>query len=368
MDKIEVTIEKLITGGDGLAYVDGKACFIPGSIPGERLYVKIVEDKKSYYRAVISNIIMPSKYRIKPICEIYEKCGGCNFQHIDYMHQLSLKKDIITDVFLRNGKINLGSFNLYSSKPTEYRNRVQFHAVNNKPGFKMKQSEKVIEITTCPVLVPGLNRYLKKSPEILSKTTVFSDQENLYVGGDDNEAIVNINGKSLYFDPSGFFQSNLSILPELIKELNIYILGNTVMDLYCGVGLFSSQITKKIEKIIAVELDSRVGSFIKKNLVGLNYAFYNMSLESYIKKTGKSSLNLDTIIVDPPRKGLSIEVRNFLQSVKAQRVIYVSCDPATMARDLKELTESTYKLIHFSSYDFYPNTSHIECLGVLDLA
>lgn len=369
VDKKRLTIDKLIAGGDGLGYIDGKAHFVPQSLPGEIVDIEIIEDKKGFNRCRLVNVVTKSVYRVEPFCSLYGKCGGCNLQYTEYENQLSVKKQIVKDIFLRNGRIELGDFNFISSKDQGYRNRVQLHCHGDITGFKKRQSDEIINIKNCPLLVDGLNNMLsKKNSFSKERITLFSDGVDNYIGGFDKSCTISILGKKVSFNPEGFFQSNLSLLPELIKIVSSHVTGTSIMDLYCGVGLFSIFLPENVKRIIGVEIDDRVEPFINKNLEGRPFTFYPMSLEKYISKGLHKKNIVDTIIVDPPRKGLSKDVRKFLSNSGVKRVIYVSCDPVTMARDILELKNRGYSLSYFSCLDFYPNTTHIESVGVLDLA
>lgn len=369
MNSKNIKVEKLIAGGDGLGYIEGKAHFIPGVLPGEIVGIEIIEDKKGFNRCKLIRVIESSSQREIPFCHIYDKCGGCNLQFTNYINQLELKKQIVIDIFARSGKTQLEDFEIISSNNLSYRNRVQFHSKKSVSGFKQKQSDQIIEVKNCPLLVNKLNDFLDQPEGVTDgRTTLFSDGLTNYIGGVDKECTIQIMGKSVSFNPEGFFQSNLALLPDLIQSVNKFIQGTRVMDLYCGVGLFSIFLPEKVTNIIAVEIDDRVEPFINKNLEGRPFTFFPMSLESYLKRGLNKKNIVDTIIVDPPRKGLSKEVRRFLSKSKVKRIIYVSCDPVTMARDIAVLKESGYNLTHFSCFDFYPHTTHIESFGVLDLA
>ncbi|MGL1894115.1 MAG: hypothetical protein OCD02_20975 [Spirochaetaceae bacterium] len=368
MKKKLITIEKVIAGGDGLGFIDGKAHFVTGALPGEILEINIITEKKGFNRCSILKIVKASEFRVLPFCDYYNSCGGCNLQFTSYDHQISLKTNMVKDIFLRNGKIELNDFNFITSKDLGYRNRVQFHISNNRKGFKKRKSNEIVNIDCCPLLVDPLNTYINEPLKSdVNKINVFANDEKYFVGGLDKEASVLINNKEVCFNPNGFFQSNLSILPKLIETVNQFILGCNVMDLYCGVGLFSTFLPESVNKIIAVEIDQRVKPFLDKNLGSKNYLFYPMSIETYISKGHHEVNEIDTIIVDPPREGLSNIVRSFLINSKVKRIIYISCDPTTMARDISEIKNNGYSFSSFSCFDFYPHTTHIEALGILDL-
>lgn len=367
MELKQIEIDKIIFGGNGLGFLEGKAHFVPGVLPGEIVEVEVLEEKRGYNICSLKSVIKKSDTRVEPFCKYYNDCGGCNMQHTTYANQIEIKKSVIKDVFKRNGKIELDSFNIVPSPDKSYRNRIQFHLDGEKKGFKKRQSNKIIDINECPILTKGLNNFIKESCEIKSeRVTVFGLDEAFYVGGVDKECKVTINGRDVWFNPAGFFQSNLSILPELINRVNSFVTGGVVMDLYCGVGLFSVFLPDTVQEIIAVEMDSRVKPFVEKNLESKKYSFYPFTLESYIKRGLNKKNRPETIIVDPPRKGLSEDVRRFLVQSGAKRILYVSCDPVTMARDIGELTNKEFDLTYYESFDFYPQTHHIESFCVLE--
>lgn len=366
MNRIVVEIEKIIAGGDGLAFHNGKAHFVPGVLPGEIVEVKVIEEKKGFNRCVVTDIKSPSSNRLEPFCKYFGECGGCSLQFTNYDNQLKLKEAIVKDIFLRIGKIDLKEINTIRSKDKEYRNRIQLHYDGKNLGFKKIKSNDIVNIDNCPLLVKGLNNFLKDHKGIeVGRNLLFSNGENCKIGGVDNETSVNILEHEIWFDPGSFFQSNLSILPDLIPLVNNSIVGESVMDLYCGVGFFSSFLDVNIKRIVAVEMDSRVKPFIEKN-VKRNIEFHNSTLENYVKKN-KNNKDIDTIIIDPPRKGLADNVKKFIKDSGAKRVIYISCDPVTMARDIGEMIKYSYKLKSYTMLDFFPYTPHIESLAVLDL-
>lgn len=368
MNIIEIYIDKIIYGGDGMGLVEGKVHFVPGVLPGELVSAEVVEEKRGFNRCRLLKILEPSPYRVEPTCSLYGRCGGCNFQHTDYENQLQIKQDIIRDVFKRNGKIELKDVEIVRSKAFNYRNRIQVHHKSGIKGFRETSSSEIVEVDTCPVVVDNLNSYLSEAEYLdEGRELVFSNGERYFISGRDSEATVEILGKVIHFSPSSFFQSNLSMIPKLIDLVNSNIQGHSVMDLYCGSGLFSSFLPDSVTRVTAVELDSRVKEYYTKNVGNRVFDFYPLSLEKYIKRGLHKKNLIDTVIVDPPRKGLSQAVIKFLLSSGIKRVIYVSCDPVTMARDIKLLIEEKYRLNIFRALDFYPQTHHIESFGVLDL-
>ncbi|MBI9100351.1 MAG: hypothetical protein JEY91_17845, partial [Spirochaetaceae bacterium] len=232
-------------------------------------------------------------------------------------------------------------------------------------GFKEKAGDNIISIDYCPVATGGVNRYLlsKKDKNKNERVTVFGKENWFSTENDKEEIHITVNNKKIFFNSALFFQSNLSILPELGDYLNKHVFGDTLLDLYSGVGLLSSMVEEKFKKIKAVEINQKVTPMIEKNIHG-DLDFYPLSIEKWISDI-KIDKRADTIIIDPPRAGLTKKVRNFLNQSKAAVIIYVSCDPATMSRDLKDIIADKYTVDDFILFDFYPQTSHMEAVAVL---
>jgi len=364
-DIIKVTIEKLIPGGKGLARLDGKVVFVPYVLPGEVVEIRITEEKKNFSEAELIKVINSSEYRIAPRCTYYNQCGGCNMQHIDYETQLKAKSDFAQNLLLRNGKISRDNISIVPSEPFQYRNRVQVHHSEKHKGFKERAGNKIITIESCPIATGGVNRYLSNKKNIGSneRIAVFGKENWYSTEKEDEEIHIKLNDKKVYFSSSLFFQSNISILPELSTYLNKYVYGDSLLDLYSGVGLLSSMVEEKFQKITAVEINKKVAPYIKRN-IHAELDFYGTSLEKWISDKGTNK-KADTIIIDPPRTGLSKKVRKFLNLSGSSVIIYVSCDPATMSRDLKDILADKYTMDDFTLFDFYPQTSHMEAVAVL---
>jgi len=360
-------IEKLIPGGKGLCRVDGKVVFVPFVLPGEKVEIRIREEKKSYCEAELLSVLESSPERIQPICPLYGICGGCNMQHMTYDRQLEAKIGFLKEHLLRNANISLDDIPVVSSKPFAYRNRVQVHFGNGVAGFKEKSGDRVIGVDKCPVASEGINQYFRdiSSPESEGRYTVYGTDQWYSKEGTSGDISVDVLGQTIHFNSSLFFQSNLSILTPLGEYLRKNIQGGSLLDLYCGVGLFSSLLEDRVESLTGVELNNHVAPYIDKNLSG-SYRFFPLSLEKWITGPGRKSRGADHIIIDPPRTGLSKPVRKFLGTSNAKKIFYISCDPATMTRDLKDLLADNYVMTNFQLYDFYPQTSHMEAVALLE--
>jgi len=373
-DEIEVTIEKLIPGGDGLARLDGMAIFIPGTLPGERVKAVIAEQKKGWAKTGIPEILEASPDRQSPFCPLFGQCGGCSWQYIAYDTQLEAKASFSREALIRQGGFSedeIPDFLLTSSPPEAYRSRIRPYIISGgKAGFHSSGSDQIVPIPYCPVATLGVNRFLSSVPAVLEageNPVVFGDKKDFWTGGIDPEAKVVIKGKSFIFPPEAFFQSNMFPLADLIdfalKDADLG--GNRCgMDLYGGVGLFGAFLAGTFETVVGVDRDKRTKQYWKAN-VGKNGTFHPISLEDWIRR--RIEPKPDFIIVDPPRTGLSPSIRRLLSRLKVPRLSYVSCNPVTQARDIKDLRAAGYKLDAYGVFDLSPQTPHVETVARLSI-
>lgn len=363
---ITVDVEKLVPGGKGLCRINDKVVFVSYVLPGEKVKISIIEEKKNYSEAQLIQILNSSDLRVEPFCPLYGRCGGCNMQHMSYSTQLEFKKQFVEEHLRRNGIVNAGDISVFSSTPQGYRNRVQVHFHEEIRGFKEKSTNQIVPVDHCPVASKGINHFL-------SQEKVYTGDGRISVFGTDEwysseligeDIFVTLQGKKIFFNSQLFFQSNLSILPSFAEYLRRHVSGGKLLDLYCGIGLMSSLVEDMVEEIEAVELNRQVEPYLKMN-IKKPVRFYPLSMEKWVKRRGEKNLRTETIILDPPRTGLSKTVRGYLASSHAQTIIYVSCDPATMTRDLKTILADNYEMKDFSLFDFYPQTSHLEAVALL---
>jgi len=353
-------IEKVVPGGDGLVRIDGKVFFIPGVLPGEIIDFEVEWSGKKFSRGVVTKIIKPSEKRVKPFCEYYGQCGGCNLQHMDYNMQLQIKESFVREHYQRIAGITLpDDFTFISSREQHYRNRVQFHRTASGPGFKMRSSEKVIPLKHCPILVESLNHFLAQNRGLnRDRETFFGYKNELWRESQPEKITVELNSKQVHFSADLFFQSNLSVLPDLLNFALQGLSGEHAMDLYCGVGLFSIFLKDLYNDITAIELNHKTEPFYRMNMEGARYEYFGISLEQWLRTNKKK--HTDLIVLDPPRTGLSEKVRAFLSEASVHNLVYVSCDPVTQARDAKDLISAGYQLTDIRGFDFYPQTNHME--------
>ncbi|MDR2941580.1 MAG: TRAM domain-containing protein [Treponema sp.] len=376
---IEARIETIAAGGAGLARIEGKPVFIKGAAAGERLVCRITKDHRSWAEAEPLEILDASPDRAEPCCGVYGKCGGCNLQHLGYKAQLAAKTAILKDAFVRIGGIHPPEPKLIPSDPWEYRNRMQFHAArqNGKTGsgvlwgLKPEKSAGFIPLQDCPVADPGIRKLLceeeKKTlltPLGKDRFTVYSRGDLFLIEGGISRGKTRILDQELALDASLFFQSNGAALEKLIADL-LAVAAEAdrslpMADLFCGVGVFAAFLGKLFPRADLVEENKAAAALARGNFAQGD--FFAQRGEEWIKHNNPRKFGF--IIVDPPRQGLDQSLSLRLAADGPPMLAYVSCDPATLARDSKILTAGNYTLTELRFYDFYPQTSHIESLAV----
>ncbi|WP_293894397.1 MULTISPECIES: class I SAM-dependent RNA methyltransferase [unclassified Sphaerochaeta] len=375
-------IEKLISGGDGLAIgEDGKKVFVARTLPGEVVDVTIDQIKGGYNLATVDALLEASGHRIQPACPYWDICGGCDFQYADAAFQAVCKQEIVLDNLSRLGGLELGSFHL---EPTvtgpawNYRNRVRFHVdlPNKQVGFLQRKSSSLVRIDSCPILTEGLNALLADPKPLFeaARKAMFANKarkggylEVPAIASDadvsllDKEISLRVGGKHFFVTSEIFFQSNKYLTASLGEYVASQAIGNTVMDLYSGVGTFSVFLAKKGRRLIAVERQGQCLQLAKKHLDACE--FFTDSVEVWAKR---QCIKVDTVVVDPPRTGLDESVPSLIASFKPERVVYVSCNSVTLARDLQRFACEGYTTTVVRVFDLYPQTFHHEAVAVLD--
>lgn len=368
---MSLLIERIVPGGDGMGRHEGCTVFVPLSAPGDELTVRVVEVKSGYLRGEIKEILKPGPARIQPVCPLYGECGGCNLMHLGYEAQLEARLDLARDAWRRSGGIQGIDFNIVVSRSLGYRNRAQFHrARSGEVGYTRRASSSVLGVGTCPILAAPLARWLEEqadSPDrrALDKILAGKDRfvafgygDKTYLEGRDRDLIVEIHGKPLRFDIGGFFQSNLDMVEKLVPAVCSGLSGARAADLYCGVGLFGSFLKDSFAHLTCVEQETRALGHACAN-VGKAASYAATSIEDWTK-SAQAREHFDYIVVDPPRAGLSAQVRAWLAASRAPCIGYVSCDPVSLARDAGFLVAAGYAVESATVFDFYPQTSHVE--------
>ncbi|ACO03273.1 MAG TPA: class I SAM-dependent RNA methyltransferase [Persephonella sp.] len=415
-----VKIEKLVYGGKGIGKLDGRVCFVPFVLPDEEVEVEIKKEKKSFIECEPLSIVEKSPFRTDPPCRYFRYCGGCDYQHITYEKQVEIKAEILLETLNRIGRLNIDRIDkIYpSKKPFNYRNRTQLKIRGEKIGFYMRESRQIINIDSCLLLKEDINGMISGVREIL-KFLIFQPEQVHIYSSSDGEALVKfvyqkrvrrfplglkhlrsflsekLKGAGIYHRKDDLLKRDVLLGESYIYEeyggikfrvsmdsffqVNVYQVENLLdavlqnigdhekaVDLFCGVGTLTLPSARYIKEIYGIE----------SNPYAVNDANHNRKLNriknaKFFRMDANRSggfiaeLKPDLVIIDPPRTGVSDDlVRTFLDTDSIKRIIYVSCNPSTLARDLGYLKER-YSVEKVYMIDMFPQTYHIESVVVL---
>ena len=342
---------------------EGRVVFIPYALPGEELLAEITESRRDYLRANIVRILVSSPFRVEPPCRFYGRCGGCDLQHLSYPEQLKAKTALVKEAFLRIGGLSRPVPEIEASPPYGYKNRIQLHRDKvGRVGFMARRSRTLVPVDHCLVCVPRINDILSHPPKAKRRRFVaFATPEWSGVEGEGSEGTVKLLGREIVMSPSAFFQSNLAVLPAMVRYVIEGLAGASVADLYCGVGLFGRFLAESFDRVVAVDRGKELLQLARRNVPGRGHRFHQADLERGVPDLGQP----EAVVVDPPRRGLSAAVRDCLLRSPVPRIVYVSCDPATLARDIAALCEGGYELESLRLFDLFPQTHHIESVARL---
>jgi 23S rRNA (uracil1939-C5)-methyltransferase len=403
----EIRPDKYAYGGETIGRLpDGRAVFIPFCLPGETVRVRLVDEKRGFARAELLDILETSSERILPRCQHYTVCGGCHYQHIPYQLQLQAKSAILVDQLARIGGVTEVPIAPMIPSPSiwNFRNYIQFHLTPEASlGFQGPKKKNVIAIQEChlpkevinrfwPQLdlepVPGITRIglragfndeimliLEGNPEKppffsvdipISAVLLSADKTTILAG--DNHLIIEVLGRAFTVSPGAFFQTNIGVAVKMIEHLLIHLPKHTtlddkttLLDLYCGVGLFSAFLAPKVNRLIGIESSAQACSDFAANLNEFNNVeLYEDTVENVLPIL---DVRADVILVNPPRSGLARQVLDSITKLAPQVLVYISCDPATLARDSKRLNSAGYRFSQITPFDMFPQTYHIESIS-----
>ncbi len=372
-------IEKLVPGGEGLARHAGRVVFVPGVLPGEIVAAEVTETRKDFWRARLLRVEEPSAQRASPPCPLFGTCGGCDWQHIDPNAQVGFKLDIARDALRRTGGIEWPDLGIESGPALGYRNRLQLHTDGSGAvGFLRRSGHGLVAAKHCPVAHPAFAPLFAHGCEAGApeRFAAFAGEgadgsPQLWRADRDPgaEVAVRVRGRVFVFPVTGFFQSNLALLPRLLDFVLAGLTGKTALDLYAGAGLFGAFLGETFARVVCVESQIDLLPYARRN-VGAEGAVF---LAGRLEELAADRVGLlrreaaDAAVVDPPREGLAPAVCAFLGEARIPRIIYVSCNPVTLARDLKALLAGPYALEDLRLFDFFPHTSHVEAAAKLRL-
>ena len=442
-EQIELQIDNLNHQGEGVGRYNGFTIFVPDTAPEDQVIARVISLQKNYARALLVNILKSSPFRVKPLCQHYGACGGCQLQHLDYQQELRCKQNYVEDALKRIARLEIPVQPIIGmANPWQYRNKAQVpvgvEAGIVQAGFYEKRSHKIVNLAGCPIQHPANDETIKIVRQILQEMgfsiynegnhtgfvrqimtrTSFATGEVLLVlvtnGRNFPQAdafvqrvrakiknltgiVQNINTKrgntilgleevtlwgspyiiekigSLQFKVSSrsFFQVNPLQTEKLyakVKEYAALTGKETVFDLYCGIGTIALYLADQAAKVVGVEIvDAAVEDAYDNARLNkiTNAEFYTGAAEVVVPKLLRQGYQADVVIVDPPRKGCDQALLETITSMQPERIVYVSCNPATLARDLKYLNENGYKALEAQPVDMFPQTSHVECVTLM---
>ncbi len=371
-----LTIEKLVYGGEGLARVDGKVVLIPYVAPGEVVRAEVERVKNDLFRGRVIEIVSPAASRVSPPCPYFERCGGCQYQHLDYALQVEQKAAALREVLRRVGKIDFTSdIAAIAGEPWQYRNRVQLHIDRGEVGYFEHGSRRLCAIEKCPIASPALNRAIEalnahrdQLGSFTSDVELFTNETDLQVSVSERApravfSIFESIGTSAPIQYAGFqvsrnsfFQVNRFLVDQLVEVATDGSRGASALDLYAGVGLFSRALAARFAKVTAIEAGKSAFRDLSHN-AGDRFSIENATVEEYLARVESPP---DLILADPPRAGLGKTVVAELVRIRAASLVIVSCDPATLARDLQGLLGGGYGVRKITLVDLFPQTFHLE--------
>lgn len=426
-DELLLSIEKLIYGGDGLTHADGNTVFVPFVLPGEGVRAAIATKKKKLIWTKLLEVTAPSAERIKAPCPHFQVCGGCHYQHIPAAEQVRLKIEILRETLSRLGGIQWsGEVVPHAGEPYGYRNRAQWAVRSGMPralGYFLPESSIILPIDVCPILSPRLAETFGQLQEMarggklpvgVLEIEAFTDSSDdkiaLNVAFDKFpappeelasllrqalprlESLLLLDQKKNRFELTGpgflvhevggfryqvshlsFFQVNRFLTEELLQTMTAGAQGNLALDLYAGVGFFTLPLARAFGRVVSVDANLAATRDLAANVesAGVKVISHNEHAEEFLKKTQERP---EFVVLDPPRSGLGTEAAAALAALGAAEIVYLSCDPATLARDLAVLTASSrmpagaradgvkYEIAEMHVFDLFPQTFHIETM------
>lgn len=372
---MEVEIERILPGGVGLAHAEGKTLFVSLAAPGDVVRVKVERQQGNVLFATIEEVIKPSAVRVEPPCPYFGRCGGCDFQQLSYEAQLTAKSEIIRDCLHRIAKLEIDAVKVVPS-PSQWRYRLratwQIDQEKQLIGYYERGSRRVCDVVDCAVLRPELQQSLEavrntpwfEFPPGLQHLEVISGDSGISVAPEFAEfATIELSRGELSFNAEAFFQANAEIVEDMVEFAVAPYSGESAVDLYCGVGLFTLPLARRFKKVVGVETSHVANRFARRNVAsaGLtNAAIVSGSVTAWMKVQAKSIGPVDFVLLDPPRVGAESVVIKGIIDLTPQRICYVSCDPATLARDLKKLVAGGYEVASVLGFDMFPQTHHVE--------
>lgn len=381
---MEIRIERILPGGMGLAHAAGKTLLVSLAAPGDHLRVQVEREQGNVLFASVVEVLTPSPVRVEPPCPYFGRCGGCDFQQLTYEAQLAAKADIIADCLHRIARVDPVPPITVHPSPNNWRYRVratwQIDKEKREIGYYERGSRRVCDVEYCAVLMPELQQTLERVrstewaefPPDLKHLDAVAGENNVslspaFAEFETNELSLRVGNEVYQYNAESFFQINPALLPEMVEfALSEAAGGDTAVDLYCGVGLFTVPLSRRFANVVAVEANPVATRFARRNLANLtNARVLTATVADWMRAHSRSMSDVDFILLDPPRAGAESVVVKGMLDLRPQRISYVSCDPATLARDLKKLISGGYTIDSIAGFDLFPQTHHVETVVLL---
>lgn len=402
--RMTVTTGSPVHGGYTLARPEGMGVlFVRWALPGEVVSVRLVERRRDYAFAEAVEVLSPSPRRVDPPCDVYGECGGCQMQHADYPYQLEMKREILREAFRRIGKTDVAPETAPPGEPFGYRFRGRFRVDGEQVGFHGERSHRLVPVSRCPLMLDAINAVLPGLRGLgrfakVSEVQVASDGTRataFFPGVPFGEGMIGhlasrtggvlsgarfedrswgeervtlpLEGISYSVSPRGFFQANWRMNRAMVRRIG-ELLGESaevrLLDLYAGAGNFALPLAAKVREVVAVEGEAQSFGELRRNV--RENALGNVRIVRSSVETFRPEGRFDALVLDPPRAGLSERSLARVRKAAAGKIFYVSCNPSTLARDVRSLSDR-YDLALLEMHDFFPNTHHVEALVILSL-
>lgn len=361
-----VRIERMDHDGRGIGYINNKIVFVSNALPNELVDIKIIKEKSKYFIGEVINIIEKSPYRIESNCPYYDKCGGCDLMHLSYENELNYKADKVKNVLKKYACVNIEPIIVKSDLRENYRNKITLHKGNNKPGYVKRNSNEILDIDSCKLVSDSINKYLQFN-SVNEDVIVRCNEVGDVVSTSDKKIIMTINNLKYQIDINSFFQVNSNVTSKVFNHIiNFIDNDDIVLDLYSGVGTLSILASTKAKYVYGIEVNDYSYRNALDNIILNKISNIEFLCGKVSDKIDLIKDNFNTIITDPPRSGMDKYTISVIKSKLPKKIIYMSCDPITLARDIKLLSDNYY-IDNITLFDMFPNTKHVECVCVLKL-
>lgn len=372
-------IDELAAGGDGVGRADdGRVVFVPFTAPGDRVRVRVDRDQRRFLRAHVVELLVAGSGRTDPVCAVFGSCGGCAWQHVGYDEQVAAKRRIVEDAFARiAGVRGLGPVAITPSpSPYGYRSRARVLVAGGRVGFRRRHSHALCATRHCPILTPPLQAELANLADAKPEDgewELFGDESGTRAtrlpappGG--GRMPLSQQFAAVGVSPGVFAQGNAGLLGRLAAAVHEAAgRGGLAFDLYAGAGFLTLGLARRFERVLALESDAAAVADLVANLRSADCASVEVigqSLEVALAEGSLAGLRPDVVVLDPPRAGLPEGAADALVDLAPERIVYLSCDPATQARDAGYLIGGGYDLERVEAFDLFPQTPHVESLAV----